>query len=236
MSIENFNLDDKSFDQLVEESRKKIPQVSTQWTNFNISDPGITLLELFAFLTDNQIYALNKITKNQYLKFLKLVGIIPNEASLPKVEVTLFSSGFSSETNTYTSCKKTFLPKGTRLASKMENLFLETDEDLCFISSLRVKRCITFSNDQIFENDLSNVISYDNGTASTVTSLHSPVRHNTNKTNKSILDESKKPFFYVFGPNAEENSRFYLSLEYEVTDADKNGDQKTRYTFILWHL
>ncbi len=225
MSIENIDLDDKSFQQLVEEARKKISQISNQWTNLNISDPGITLLELFAFLTDNQIYVLNKITKSQYLKFLKLLGIIPKEASLPKVELSLFSKSPSPET-TSTSCNTTFLPKGTRLISRRENLFLETDEDICFNPSLRLQWCVTFSNDQIFENDLSNVVSYDDSTIGTVTSLYSPLKHSVNKSNsKSILKESKKPFFYIFGPNAEENSSFCLCLEYE-SDGTKKDYQK----------
>ena len=61
MSIPNFDLDDVSFQELVNDAIKKIPKVSNQWTNYNVSDPGITLLELFAFLADNQIYVLNKI-------------------------------------------------------------------------------------------------------------------------------------------------------------------------------
>ena len=46
-----------------------------EWTNLNDSDPGITLLELFAFLTDNLLYRSNRIPEANRLKFLTMLGI-----------------------------------------------------------------------------------------------------------------------------------------------------------------
>ena len=42
-------LDDRLFQDLVEEAKKRIPHYTSEWTDHNVSDPGITLLELFAW-------------------------------------------------------------------------------------------------------------------------------------------------------------------------------------------
>src|SRR5690349_4133941 len=46
------NLDDRSYTDLVEEARRLIPTYAPEWTNHNPSDPGIMLIELFAYLTE----------------------------------------------------------------------------------------------------------------------------------------------------------------------------------------
>ena len=79
MTIPNAPLDDVSFNEIFENIRKKIPTYSKIWTDFNYSDPGITFLDLFSWLAENKIYSLNHIPKKNYLKFLKLVGIMPKK-------------------------------------------------------------------------------------------------------------------------------------------------------------
>ncbi len=74
MGLEIPNLDDKTFDQLVEDARLLIPRFVPEWTDHNFSDPGITFIDLFAWLTEMQIYQLNRITDENYQKFLKMVG------------------------------------------------------------------------------------------------------------------------------------------------------------------
>ena len=97
------------FEQLVEEAKNNIPFFTKLWTNYNLSDPGITLLELFAWLTENQIYSLNKITKRNYLKFLKLLGVTPLEADPPKIDLTVFIKQYSRIENDNSS--SFYLPK-----------------------------------------------------------------------------------------------------------------------------
>ena len=75
MTLPLENLDDKTYADLVKESLARIPVYAPQWTDWNDSDPGITLIELLAWLTEMQIYRLNKITDRSRLKFLKLLGI-----------------------------------------------------------------------------------------------------------------------------------------------------------------
>jgi len=68
-------LDDRTFDQLVQEVLARVPVHTPEWTNLNESDPGVTLLELFAFLTDNLLYRGNRIPEANRLKFLTMLGI-----------------------------------------------------------------------------------------------------------------------------------------------------------------
>ncbi len=75
MALPLINLDDKTFEELVKEAKKYIPVYAPHWTDHNLHDPGITLIELFAWLTEMQVYRLNRITKNSRWNFLKLVGI-----------------------------------------------------------------------------------------------------------------------------------------------------------------
>src|SRR5258706_14898886 len=67
------NLDDRRYEDLVEEALALIPVHAPEWTNHNASDPGITLVELFAYLTEMLIYRLNRITVENRVAFLNLI-------------------------------------------------------------------------------------------------------------------------------------------------------------------
>jgi hypothetical protein len=69
------NLDDRTFADLVAEGRSMIPRYAPEWTNYNPSDPGITLLELFAWLTEMILYRLNQVPEEHYRVFLELIGV-----------------------------------------------------------------------------------------------------------------------------------------------------------------
>ena len=69
-------LDDRNYEQLLNEAKQRIPVHTPEWTNFNVeSDPGITMVQLFAFLTDSLLYRANRIPERNRLKFLQLLGI-----------------------------------------------------------------------------------------------------------------------------------------------------------------
>ena len=53
MPLQPIQLDDRTFEQLFAEARARIPVHTPEWTNFNESDPGITIIQLFAFMTEN---------------------------------------------------------------------------------------------------------------------------------------------------------------------------------------
>jgi hypothetical protein len=69
------NLDDRTFDQLAAEARALIPRHFPQWTDHNTSDPGITLLELFAFLTEAACYQIDRVPERTLENFAGLVNV-----------------------------------------------------------------------------------------------------------------------------------------------------------------
>src|SRR3970282_516754 len=68
-------LDDRTFEDIVAEAMALIPRYAPDWTNHNPSDPGITLLELAAWMTDLILYRLNRVPEKNYVAFLNLLGI-----------------------------------------------------------------------------------------------------------------------------------------------------------------
>jgi Baseplate J-like protein len=68
------NLDDLRWEDLLEEGRSLIPALAPEWTNHNPSDPGITLIELFAYFSERLMYQLNRIGDKNILQFLKLIN------------------------------------------------------------------------------------------------------------------------------------------------------------------
>lgn len=74
MPLELPTLDDRRYADLVEEARRLIPVYDPEWTNHNPSDPGITLLELFAYLAEMLLYRLDRVTTDNQGQFLKLLN------------------------------------------------------------------------------------------------------------------------------------------------------------------
>ena len=68
------DLDDRTFDDLVAEARSLIPAYAPEWTDHNASDPGITLLELFAWLAEMLIFRANQVPPRHVLTFLRLLN------------------------------------------------------------------------------------------------------------------------------------------------------------------
>jgi hypothetical protein len=64
-----------SYEALLSEALARVPVHNPEWTNFNDSDPGVTLIQLFAFLTENLLYRSNQIPERNRRKFLNLLGL-----------------------------------------------------------------------------------------------------------------------------------------------------------------
>src|SRR2546423_11248884 len=72
---------DRSYQQLRDELVRRIPAYTPEWTDHNASDPGITLIELFAFLGENLLFRFNQIPESTQLAFLRLLQIPLRPAS-----------------------------------------------------------------------------------------------------------------------------------------------------------
>jgi hypothetical protein len=75
MPLPSPNLDDRSFQQLLEEARNRIARRSPEWTDLSPHDPGMVLLEVFAHLTETMLYRLNRLPEKAYVEFLRLLGV-----------------------------------------------------------------------------------------------------------------------------------------------------------------
>lgn len=68
-------LDDRTFQNIVDEAKTRLRTLAPAWTDHNVSDPGVTLIELFAWMTEMIIYRLNRVPERQYITLLQLLGI-----------------------------------------------------------------------------------------------------------------------------------------------------------------
>ena len=76
MTLETPELDTRDFESLVRDAHEWIEQRARHsWTDRSESDPGIVLVELFAYLTDIMIYRLNELPRKAYVEFLRLIGL-----------------------------------------------------------------------------------------------------------------------------------------------------------------
>ena len=74
MAITLPTLDDVSWAELLAEARAQLPALAPEWTNHNPSDPGITLLELFAWLTEMLVWRTNQLSPQTTAAFLRLLN------------------------------------------------------------------------------------------------------------------------------------------------------------------
>ena len=81
------SLDTRTFDELVAEAKQRIPRYLPEWTNFNESDPGIMLVELFAWMTEAMLYELNQAPTVLQYKLLQLLGFETNPAQAATTEL-----------------------------------------------------------------------------------------------------------------------------------------------------
>jgi predicted phage baseplate assembly protein len=75
MPLQDLQLDNRRFEDLVQELRRRIPAYTPEWTDHNDSDPGMALIQLFAWLEDMLIWRLNQLPQRALIKFLQLVDI-----------------------------------------------------------------------------------------------------------------------------------------------------------------
>ena len=75
MPLESPNLDDRTWRQLVDSAIARIRQDAPDWSDLSPGDPGIVLVEVFAYLTEALIYRLNRVPDKLFIEFLRLIGV-----------------------------------------------------------------------------------------------------------------------------------------------------------------
>jgi predicted phage baseplate assembly protein len=147
MTLPAPDLDDRRFQELVDDAKRMVMARCPTWTDHNVSDPGVTLIETFAYMTDVLLYRLNRVPDRLYLKFLELIGLQLFPATSARTGVTFFLSSPAQATMT--------LPTGTRAATlrteTLEPVVFTTTEDLPIIacSLLSVRTAEASGDDRI---------------------------------------------------------------------------------------
>ena len=100
--LPEISLDTTNFEEIVKKARSQIAEVYPQWTDYNYHDPGITILELFAFLKEAQQFYIDQISDDMRKKFLQLIGI------------SLAKRKSATTTVRINTTKPTLIPAGTK--------------------------------------------------------------------------------------------------------------------------
>ncbi|MCL7369052.1 putative baseplate assembly protein [Streptomyces ardesiacus] len=131
MPLPSPNLDDRRFQQFVDDAKRYIQQRAPEWTDHNVSDPGITLVETLAHMADQIVYRLNRVPDKNHLAFLDLVGITLFPPSAARTDVTFWLSAPQEDT--------ILVPVGAEIAT----LRSERDEAVVFATErdLRIVPC-----------------------------------------------------------------------------------------------
>ncbi len=73
------DLSTRNYQDILDEMISSIPRYSEKWTNFNPSDPGITILEILAWIFDAHLYTINQIPDESYINFVRLIAGVKEE-------------------------------------------------------------------------------------------------------------------------------------------------------------
>ncbi|MEV7357783.1 MULTISPECIES: putative baseplate assembly protein [unclassified Kitasatospora] len=140
MALPSPNLDDRRFQQLVDEAKRFVQQRAPEWTDHNVSDPGVTLIETFAYMVDQLLYRLNRVPEKNYSAFLDLLGVRLFPPAAATAEVDFWLSAPQPET--------VLLRAGTEVSTLRteteEAVVFSTAEDLPVVPS-SLDRLVTVS-------------------------------------------------------------------------------------------
>jgi predicted phage baseplate assembly protein len=96
MPLPTPQLDDRRFQDIVDQAKSLIPQYCPEWTDHNVSDPGVALIELFAWMTDMLLYRVNQVPDKMYTTFLELIGVRLDPPRAARAPVTFYLSAAQS--------------------------------------------------------------------------------------------------------------------------------------------
>ncbi|MGY4644141.1 putative baseplate assembly protein [Cellulomonas sp. URHB0016] len=117
------NLDDRRFQDLVDDAKRMVQRRCPEWTDHNVSDPGVTLIETVAFMADELFYRLNRVPDRLYVAFLELLGVTLHPAGAANVDLVMWLSAPQDEV--------VVVPEGTEAATNRT----ERDEAVVFTTT-----------------------------------------------------------------------------------------------------
>jgi predicted phage baseplate assembly protein len=125
------NLDDRRFQQFVDDAKRYVQQRLPEWSDHNVSDPGVTLIETIAYMVDQFVYRLNRVPDKNYLAFLNLLGVTRFPPGAARAPLTFWLSAPQDQTIT--------VPAGAEVAAQPN----PDEEPVVFstLADLRIVSC-----------------------------------------------------------------------------------------------
>src|ERR1700752_4227889 len=109
MALPTPSLDDRHFQDIVDQAKLLIPHYTQEWTDHNVSDPGVALIELFAWMTEMLLYRVNQVPDKTYVKLLDLIGVRLEPPRAAEARMTFYLSAPQSN--------DVSIPMGTEVAT-----------------------------------------------------------------------------------------------------------------------
>jgi predicted phage baseplate assembly protein len=142
MPLPEMNLDERRFEDLYDEARRRIPGYTPEWTDHSESDPGIALTQLFAAFTEMLTWRLNRVPEKNYVKFLELIGIQLKPPTPARADLSFALSAPNPPPDGFVP-----IPKGTQVALSDAGeggpVIFETDDNLYAVGT-KLKALQTF--------------------------------------------------------------------------------------------
>lgn len=131
MTLPSPYLDDRRFQGLVDEAKRLVQQRCPEWSDHNVSDPGVTLIEAFATMVDQLVYRVNRVPEKSYLTFLDLIGVRLHQPTAARTDVTFRLSAPQPE------------PVRVRAGTEVATVRTETEEAVVFttVGELSIVPC-----------------------------------------------------------------------------------------------
>jgi len=124
------DLDDRRYDDLLEEVRTLMPRYAPEQTDLTDSQPAILIAKLFCWMTDLTLYRVNRIPERAYVKFLELIDVTPKPASPARTELSF--------TPARQDVPDIVVPAGTQVAAAADEdgpILFETLEPLSVVAT-----------------------------------------------------------------------------------------------------
>ncbi|MBN2735367.1 MAG: putative baseplate assembly protein [Spirochaetales bacterium] len=140
-------MDDRTYKDILNQAISLIPHYCPEWTNHNVTDPGITLLELFSWMTEMTIYRLNKVPEKTYLALLDLLGLTLSPPQSARVILRFYPvEGYKDNVRL-----KKRLQVGTEAKKGKETIIFETEKAIS-ITNFNLVSCYGRHEDKITDN------------------------------------------------------------------------------------
>jgi len=152
------DLDDRTFQDLVDDAKRLVQRRCPEWTDHNVSDPGVTLIEAFAWMTDALLYRLNRVPDRLYVTFLDLIGVRLFPPAAARAPVTFWLSAPPEEVMT--------IPAETRVSTLRTDVddavVFSTVDDLAIIPC-RSHRVATIAAGADEQRDMTDILDRSGG-------------------------------------------------------------------------